>query len=187
MYELQMFGLGGQGAVQGAVILVDALYRDGKYAQKIPAYTGQRRGGTVSVSVKIDDKPIRSTCYIYEPDSVLILGSGLPVGEISYGLKEGGTAILNEVYGPDDVDLDVKLSKVATVDASGIWVEVTRPTSIPITNTIMLGAFSRTTGLVELESLIEAIKEVFPRFANVNIKAAKLGYERVEVKEYKGE
>jgi Pyruvate/2-oxoacid:ferredoxin oxidoreductase gamma subunit len=32
LYELQMYGLGGQGAVQGAVVLVDALYRDGKYA-----------------------------------------------------------------------------------------------------------------------------------------------------------
>ena len=186
MYELQMYGLGGQGAVQGAVVLVDALYRDGKYAQKIPAYTGQRRGGTVSVSVKIDDKPIRSTCYIYAPDGVLVLGSGLPVGEVGSGLKEGGAAILNETHGPDDVDLGVKLSKVATVDASSIWVEVMGPTSIPITNTTMLGAFSRATGMVELESLIESIKEVFPRFADVNIKAAKLGYERVDVKEYKG-
>ena len=50
--------------------------------------------------------------------------------------------------------------------------------------TTMLGAFSRATGLVELESLLEAIKVVFPRFADVNIKAAKLGYERVDVKEY---
>jgi len=29
LYELQMYGLGGQGAVKGAVVLVDALYRDG--------------------------------------------------------------------------------------------------------------------------------------------------------------
>jgi Pyruvate/2-oxoacid:ferredoxin oxidoreductase gamma subunit len=50
----------------------------------------------------------------------------------------------------------------------------------------MLGAFSRATGLVELESLLEAIKVVFPTFADVNIKAAKLGYERVDVKEYTG-
>jgi len=108
------------------------------------------------------------------------------VGEVSSGLKEDGAAILNEAYGPDGVDLGVKLSKIATVDASGIWVEVAGPTSIPITNTTMLGAFSRATGLVELESLLEAIKVVFPRFADVNIKAAKLGYERVDVKEYKG-
>jgi 2-oxoacid:acceptor oxidoreductase gamma subunit (pyruvate/2-ketoisovalerate family) len=136
--------------------------------------------------VKIDDKPIRSTCYIYEPDGILVLGSGLPLDEIRSGLKEGGTAILNESYGPEDVDLGVRLSKVATVDASGIWVEVMGPTSIPITNTTMLGAFSRATGMVEFESLTEAIKEVFPRFADVNIKAAKLGYERVNVKKYKG-
>ncbi len=63
MYELQMYGLGGQGAVQGAVVLVDALYRDGKYAQylwleqwdgKLPYVLGEGQNVILDVNALLD-------------------------------------------------------------------------------------------------------------------------------------
>ncbi len=67
--------------------------------------------------------------------------------------------------------------KVATVDATKIALETL---GRPITNTAILGAFAKITGLVGMESLAEAIKEEFPeRIVQSNIVAMQKAYEGV--------
>jgi len=185
LIEIRFHGMGGQGAVVGALMLADAAYSEGKYAQKIPVYGGMRRGGDVTVFLRLDDKPIRRTSGVYEPDTIVVLDPALAkVPEVRKGLKEGGMAIVNEVAGPEEIDLGVELSKVATVDATGISTEILGQRAIPITNTTMLGAFSRVTGLVELESLFDPIMHQFPgRIGEINVEACKKGFEAVRVKE----
>jgi len=185
LQEIRFHGMGGQGAVMGALIFAEALFSEGKYAQKIPVYGGERRGGSVTVFLRIDDKPVRRTCGIYEPDCIVVLDPILSKSEdVTEGLKRGGVAVLNNAKSPKDVDLGVKLSKLATVDATGISIELFGERAIPITNTTMLGALSRTTGWVKLESLFEPIKKAFPgKIGESNVLAARLGYERVKLME----
>ncbi|MBS7637693.1 2-oxoacid:acceptor oxidoreductase family protein, partial [Candidatus Bathyarchaeota archaeon] len=123
------------------------------------------------------------TCGIYEPDAIVVLDPALiDLPEVRKGLKKGGIAILNDVRDPNQVDLGVELSKVATVDATAISAEIFGRRPIPITNTIMLGAISRATGWVGLKSLEEPIKRMFPgRTGELNIEACMRGYERVRV------
>ena len=71
MNEIRFHGMGGQGAVMGALMLAEAAFAEGKYAQKIPVYGGMRRGGDVTVFLRLDDKPIRRTSGIYEPDALM--------------------------------------------------------------------------------------------------------------------
>ncbi|MEM2893241.1 MAG: 2-oxoacid:acceptor oxidoreductase family protein [Candidatus Bathyarchaeia archaeon] len=183
MIEVRFHGMGGQGAVMGALALAEAALAEGKYAQKIPIYGAMRRGGDVTVFLRLDDKPIRRTCGIYEPDAIVVLDPALiNLPEVRKGLKRGGVAILNDVRDPGQVDLGVELSKVATVDATAISAEIFGRRPIPITNTIMLGAISRVTGWVGLASLEEPIKRMFPgRTGELNIEACKRGYERARV------
>lgn len=185
MIEIRFHGMGGQGAVMGALILADAAFSEGRYAQKIPVYGGMRRGGDVTVFLRIDDKPVRRTCGVYEPDALVILDPALAASDkVRKGLKKGGIAVINESRCPEEVDLGVELSKVATVDATGISTEIMGQRAIPITNTTMLGAFSKTTGLVNLESLLDSIMHQFPgRIGELNIEACKRGYEAVKLKE----
>ena len=49
MIEIRFHGMGGQGAVMGALILAEAAFSEGMYAQKIPVYGGMRRGGDVTM------------------------------------------------------------------------------------------------------------------------------------------
>lgn len=184
MIEIRFHGMGGQGAVMGALMLAEAAFSEGKYAQKIPVYGGMRRGGDVTVFLRLDDKPIRRTCGIYEPDALIVLDPALTkVPAVRKGLKRGGLAIVNDERSPGEVDLGVELSKVATVDATGISMEVLGKRAIPITNTTMLGAVSRATGWVELESLFESIRHLFPgRIGELNIEACKRGHTAVRVK-----
>jgi 2-oxoacid:acceptor oxidoreductase gamma subunit (pyruvate/2-ketoisovalerate family) len=175
--------MGGQGAVMGALMLAEAAFTEGKYAQKIPVYGGMRRGGDVTVFLRLDNKPIRRTSGIYEPDAVVILDPSL----VDYpparsGLKKGGIAIINESKKPSEINMGVPLSKIATIDATEISVEVFGVRAIPIVNTIMMGAIAKATDWVELESLYEPIRHTFPgRVGELNVQACKRGYEAVEV------
>ncbi len=183
--EIRFHGMGGQGAVMGALIFAEAAFSEGKYAQKIPVYGGMRRGGDVTVFLRLDDKPIRRTCGIYEPDAIVVLDPALTTyGETRKGLKRGGVAVLNDEKDPNEIDLGVRLSKVATVSASSISTEVFGSRPIPITNTIILGAIAKATDWVELESLLEPIRYTFPgRIGELNVGACRRGYDSVRVKE----
>jgi len=181
--EIRFHGMGGQGAVMGALMLAEAAFNEGKYAQKIPVYGGMRRGGDVTVFLRLDDKPIRRTSGIYEPDAVIVLDPTLVKHPPTRsGLKKNGVAIVNETVKPDEIDLGVPLSKVATIDASAISAEVFGVRAIPIVNTIMMGAIAKATDWVKLDSLFEPIMHTFPgRIGELNVEACKRGYDTVEV------
>jgi pyruvate ferredoxin oxidoreductase gamma subunit len=98
------------------------------------------------------------------------------------GLKEGGAAVVNETKKPDEIDLGVSLSLVATINATQISAEVFGVRAIPIVNTIMMGAIAKATDWVKLESLFEPITHTFPgRIGELNVEACKRGYDAVEV------
>lgn len=184
LIEIRLQGRGGQGTVTAAAILAGAFFSEGKWAQMIPHFGDERRGAPVKAHIRIDDKPIRLTSEITEPDCIVVLDSKLPaVVNVEEGLKEGGIAVFNDRRSPEEIVTKVKLSKVATVDATGIAVEIFGQTAIPITNTAMLGAICAATGWVKLDSLLTPIKEIFSgEIRDKNIKAVKMGYERVKVK-----
>ena len=48
----------------------------------------------------------------------------------------------------------------------------------PLANTAMVGAYAKATGLVHLESVLEAIRNNFPDDGGKNIRAAKESYEQ---------
>ncbi|MFA7684806.1 MAG: 2-oxoacid:acceptor oxidoreductase family protein [Syntrophales bacterium] len=68
---------------------------------------------------------------------------------------------------------------VAVVDATEIaWEEL----GVPITNTTMLGALVKVTGVVDLDSLKEPVERRFGRIALKNLMALKRAYDKVKVK-----
>ena len=69
---------------------------------------------------------------------------------------------------------------VGLIDAMRIALEIFRR---PITNTLMLGAFARTTGIVSLDALKQALSESDLRDANLdqNMTALDRGYGETEV------
>jgi pyruvate ferredoxin oxidoreductase gamma subunit/2-oxoisovalerate ferredoxin oxidoreductase gamma subunit len=118
--EIRFHGMGGQGAVMSALILAEAAFSEGKFAQKIPVYGGMRRGGDATVFLRLDDKPIRRTSGIYEPDALVVLDPSLEGNlVVQKGLKKNGMAILNAERDPSEVDFGVELRKTATVAATG--------------------------------------------------------------------
>jgi len=183
MIEIRFHGRGGQGAVTATEIMVEAMMYEGKYAQAFPMFAGERRGAPVASFLRIDDKPIRIHQQCYAPDMCVVLDSGL-VTLIPWhnGLKPGGIAILNWKESPSALKIPVKLSKLALVDATDVSIKAFGQTAMPITNTAMVGALARVTGLVKLENVNTAIRHRFSgRVAEGNITAVKLAYDQTKI------
>ena len=184
MIEIRFHGRGGQGAVTAALLLAEAAWEEGLWIQKIPVYTTDRRGAPVTAYLRLDDKPIRRTSAIYEPDYVVVIDESLlEVVDVTDGLKDDGTIVLNNRLPPEELNLDTNVSSLATVDATGISTDVFGARPLPITNTVMLGAFSKSTELVKMDSIKHAIMSTFKgKIKELNVQAAEKGYSNTKVK-----
>ena len=178
--EIRIHGRGGQGGVTAAELLARAAFRQGKWVQAIPFFGAERRGAPVKAFARLSDEPILVRSQVYNPDYVVVLDSGLlDLVDVTEGLKKDGLVIVNTRKKPEE--LDIKHTRMATVDATGIALELELLVAgLPVLNTTMLGAFARATEEVKLESVIEAIKETWPGAAGEkNAKGAELAYERL--------
>lgn len=183
LIEIRWHGRGGQGAVTSAELVAQAAISEGKYAQAFPSFGPERRGAPVLAFVRIDSQqPIKIRAEIAQPDIVVVLDPGLlSIVNVASGLKENGIVIMNTKKSFQDVGATLKAKcRLAKVDATTIAREVL---GVPITNTTMVGALIKASGVVELESLVEPLQNRFGRLAERNINAMKKAYEDTEVKE----
>jgi len=180
MVEIRIHGRGGQGSVIASKILAAAAHKDGLYAQSFPAFGVERRGAPVLAFTRIDREYVNLRCQIYEPDHVVVLDPTLLLSiDVTSGLKEGGTVLINSEEEPSYFDLPDEF-RVVTVDANRIALENGLGTkTAPIINTAILGAFARATGVVTLGSIEKAILEGAPFKREENARAAQMAYERV--------
>lgn len=178
MIEIRFHGRGGQGAVTASRIIAIAAYEEGKYSQAIPMYGTERRGAPLTAFVRIDDVRVRERELVHTPDISIVLDPLIAKQQsVVDNLKAGGLVLLNTHDDPKDVKLGGDF-KVATVDATTIALETL---GRPITNTAILGAFAKVTGLIKVESIEKALKKNFPgRIGEMNIAAVKRSYAEVK-------
>jgi pyruvate ferredoxin oxidoreductase gamma subunit len=180
MIEIRWHGRGGQGAVTSVETLALAAIGEGQYAQGFPSFGPERRGAPVAAFNRIDDKKIRVRSGIYNPDVVIVLDASLmSLVNVAEGLKPEGTLIVNTAKSPEEVKKETGFKgTVGTVDASTIARE---EMGVPITNTTMIGAAVKATGLVKIESVKEPLKKRFGRIAQKNINAMERAYKELKI------
>jgi len=171
-----------------AQALASAAFQEGGYATAFPFFGAERRGAPVLAFTRIDKKRIYRKTQVYEPDFVVVLDEGLIEGvNVVEGLKKGGMVIVNSAKKPEEIDVGIDV-KLATVDATSVALEVLKQ---PATNSAILGAIAKATGLVKIESVEKGIMQVFgdrlgPKVGELNGKAARVAYERTVVGESHG-
>jgi pyruvate ferredoxin oxidoreductase gamma subunit len=180
MLELRFHGRGGQGAVTSAELLALAAIAQGKYAQAFPSFGPERRGAPVMAFARIDDVQIRNRTAVTTPNIVLVLDpSILKIVNVSSGLSDDGIQVINTSHTADDLREQFGLKgRLVTVNANRIASE---EIGRVITNTTMLGALVKATGLVELDGLIQELKTRFGRIAEGNINAFNRAYKEAVV------
>lgn len=162
MKEIRIHGRGGQGSVTAAELLARAVFSEGKWAQSFAFFGAERRGAPVEAFLRIADKPSPMRSRIYHPDYVLVFDSKLlKVVAVTDGLKEDGTVIMNTTKMPEEVG--IKKYRIATVDATGIALELgLLVAGLSVVNTPMMGAFTKASDEVKLDSVMEAILKQWP-------------------------
>lgn len=183
MSEIRLHGRGGQGTVLAAEMLANAFVLGGYYASVIPSYGIERRGSAVMASARYSKTPIREKTRVYEPEILLILDPALAEKDNVYeGFRTGGTIVASSKKIEHILEKGVKPGLVGIIDAKTIALE---NIGRDIPNTIMLGAFAKTTGLVKLEDLKLAVKQNFSgKVLEKNLHALEHGYNDTHISTY---
>ena len=180
MLEIRFHGRGGQGTVVATILMSKAFFRAGYQVQSFPFFGVERRGAPVEAYLRLDQKKILLRTNVYTPDHVVVLDRTLLQGiDVTRGMKEGGTILINSPAPPENLEAFAKF-KLAIVDASRIALtnQIGSRTH-PIVNTSMMGAVSRVLGMPPLDDVIAAIREEVPGDAERNVTAAREAFEAV--------
>lgn len=171
MTEILWHGRGGQGAFTAARLLGDAYsLKDNAYALAFPSFGPERRGAPIRAFTKLDKKPIGNRSEITRSNYSIFLDDTLFNEKSFRELKQNGIILLNTKQ-------TIKDPHVITLDGDGI---AARILGLPITNTILLGAFAAVSGEITLEDINKAIRQTMPhRLHEKNIAAVKAAFEEV--------
>ncbi len=186
VFEVRWHARGGQGAVTASRFLAAAALREDKHFQGFPEFGTEREGAPLQAFNRISPSKIYWHENVTQPDAVVVLDQTL-LGTIpvAAGLKQGGVLVVNSADSPDEVRKQAGAGpdvKVYTVDATAIATECI---GRPITNTAMVGALVKVTGLVDYANVRAELESMFSgRFrASVvqgNLKALDRAYEEVK-------
>jgi pyruvate ferredoxin oxidoreductase gamma subunit len=159
--EIRWHGRGGQGVVTAGKMLAEVTLHSGHYFQAFPDYGPERAGAPIRAFTRVSAEPIHKHCQIEKPDIVMVLDPTLlDAIDVTEGLKDSGILVVNTDQSPQTVrdKVGLRTGKVFTVDATRIALETL---GREITNTPMLGAFARATGIVSVEELTAQTRKQF--------------------------
>ena len=185
LYEVRWHARGGQGAVTASRFLSASASRENKHFQGFPEFGTERMGAPIQAFTRLSSEQDLHPRAGHGPDAVVVLDPTLlEVVDVTAGLKPGGPLIINSDQTPAELQKQLKPGdyKLYTVDATKIATECV---GRPITNTAMVGALVKVTGLVGFENVRAELMSMFgSRFKKAvvdgNVKALERAYEEVE-------
>jgi 2-oxoglutarate ferredoxin oxidoreductase subunit gamma len=166
-----MAGFGGQGMLLSGKLLAHAAMSQGLEVSWLPSYGPEMRGGTANVIVCISSKRVASP-YVVHPNALLVMNQP-SLEKFGPRVRPGGLIIVNSSLVPVKCDrgdcsvLHIAANDIAAASGAGRAV-----------NLVMLGAYVGMSGVVEPQSVEEAIMEEFrekPKFVPSNEAAFRAG------------
>ena len=153
--ELIIAGFGGQGILSCGRLLAYAGMLEDKQVSWLPSYGPEMRGGTANCCVVVSDEPVGSP--ILNTCDVLIAMNGPSLEKFEGNVVSGGLII---------VDSSLVKNKMTRNDVSVFEVPATRLASdrgnLTFANIYLLGKLIKETGIVELETIEEALEKTLP-------------------------
>ena len=153
--------------------LAQAAMMEGKNVTYLPSYGVEVRGGTANCTVAVSDEEIASP-VASAPEFVVAMNQP-SLARFQNQVQSGGVLFFNSSLIKDEVSRgDIELVGVL---ASRIAEELGSPRSA---NMVMLGAFTKKSNLVSIDTLIEGLKSTLKnktKLIAVNKKALIAGYE----------
>jgi len=170
-------GFGGQGVLMMGYVLALTAMREDRHVTYMPAYGAEVRGGTANCTVVVSSDEIASP-IASSPDVAVVMNHPSMV-RFQSAVRPNGTMFLNsdlisEPPGRNDIE-------IIKVPANTLAHEIGNDRAL---NIVMLGAVVKKTGAVSIETVQEALGEVFAgksaKILEDNIKGLIRGAEFVE-------
>lgn len=153
MTEILWLGRGGQGAFTSAKLLGAAytLKGEGNFALAFPSFGPERRGAPVRAFTKLDSKPVLDRSETEKADYIVVLDETLYNDGLQKHLKDKGKILVNSKV--------LSGENILSFDGDSI----ARKLRLPVVNTIMTGALSAVSGIVDAENIAAAIENYMPK------------------------
>lgn len=181
MIEVKISGRGGQGAVLASQILAAAFFETGMWVQSFPSFGAERRGAPVSAFLRADREEITLRCGVQHPDWMVLFDPNLLHNPLIIAGSNEKTSLVINCFAPPSKALPFPHRNLFRVDATNIAEELNlKTTSFSIVNTAMVGAFAGASGLVQINRLVEIIRDLAPIKKEENAAAARHAYETVQ-------
>jgi len=146
-------GFGGQGVLMMGYTLAHGAMSAGYNVTYLPAYGAEVRGGTANCTVAVSDDDIASP-IASEPDNVIVLNTP-SLYSFQNRVAPGGSLFLNSsIIAVESSRHDVKIYKIPSSEMAE------KLGNSRAANTVMMGAFLKTTGLVPPDIFLASMEEV---------------------------
>ena len=172
-------GFGGQGVLSMGYVLAYAAMIEGLQVTYLPSYGAEVRGGTANCTVAVSNEEIASP-IASTPDNVVVMNNP-SLEKFQHQILTGGVMFLNsDLVEQRPIRGDIIVYEIPCNDLAH---ELGSDQSA---NMVMLGGFIQQTGLVKLESVQDAISDVFKekkKAKEMNLKALIVGYDYMKNRE----
>lgn len=149
-------GFGGQGILSAGRLVAYAAMIEGKNVSWLPSYGPEKRGGTSNCHVMISDEMVGSP-YITEPDIVIAM-SRQAFDKYESLIAKDGVFIYDINSAPEKVSRkDIKYYGIPGTQMAA------EKNLMKFANMVFLGKLIGSTGIVEFESILYALKEYLPK------------------------
>jgi 2-oxoglutarate ferredoxin oxidoreductase subunit gamma len=175
--ELIIAGFGGQGVLSMGKILAYSGLMEDKEVTWMPAYGPEQRGGTANVTVIVSDERISSP-ILSQYDTAIILNQP-SLEKFENKVKPGGILIYdgNGIFEPP-TRKDIKVYRIDATD------EATERGMAKTFNMIVLGGLLKLRPIVEIESVLKALRKTLPerhhKLIPMNEEAIRIGMEIIK-------
>jgi Pyruvate/2-oxoacid:ferredoxin oxidoreductase gamma subunit len=163
--EVMFTGIGGQGIQLASKTLALAAVKEGRQAMLLGHYAGTMRGGQTDASVVVADGNLRSLPILPSAWSALVMHMDYWY-DTRDRIRPGGVIVGNADLLSDDLQRPDCL--IFPIPATSIATALEAPLSASM---VLLAAYSSITGMVTLESLVAAMKELVPPYRAQHVKA----------------
>ena len=177
--ELLMTGIGGQGVQLAAQVLARAAVAEGREVMLFGNYGGMMRGGNTDATLVVGDGPIETPPTIAHAWSAIVMHHEF-WEPLHRRLSPGSVVFVNTTVFEGDVDWSPFL--LIEVPATDLAIDAG---NVQAASMVMSGAYAAATGLVGIDSLIDAVERSLPSYRAqhraLNVAALEVGHDSVAI------
>jgi 2-oxoglutarate ferredoxin oxidoreductase subunit gamma len=164
-HEIMITGVGGQGIQLAAQVLARAATLEGRQVMYLGTYGGTMRGGNTDSTMVIADTPILTPPILAHVGSAIAMHHAF-WGPVEKKLRPGALVFLNSTVFEAKVSADDP--RIVEVPATRIADDQGNPLGASM---VLIAAYARHTGIVALDSLVEAMEQSIPSYRQQHIES----------------